>query len=65
VILPWAVPAASHLPELLNATFATLGSVGGLFKLTRTTQAERKTTHSESATKGALRVISTIVSNAF
>ena len=61
VILPLAVPPASHLPERLNATIAILRSVAGLFKPMKTIQALKMTTHNETATKGALRMISTIL----
>jgi len=56
---------ASHLPELLNATFTILRSVAGLFKPMKAIHAQRNTTHNETATKGALRVISTIIPTKF
>jgi hypothetical protein len=65
VILPWTVPPTSHLPELLNATFAILRSVAGLFKPMKMIHAQTKSTHNETAPKGALRVISTIIPTKF
>ena len=54
----WAVPAASHLPELLKATFDTLRSTGGFCEAMKTIQAQRKIAHNETAATTGLRAIS-------
>jgi hypothetical protein len=56
-----AVPAASHLPEALKATFETLRSTGGFFEPMKTMQAQRNAAHNETAMTTGLRVISTVI----
>jgi hypothetical protein len=65
VIFPWAVPAASHLPEALQATWEILRSAGGFFEPMKTIQAQRKTAHKETAKTAGLRAMSTITSTSF
>jgi hypothetical protein len=61
VIFPWAVPAASLLPEALKAMIETLRSTGGAFESMKTIQAQRNTAPNETDTTTGLRVIFTVV----